>query len=80
MKNVIAAVSQSSEIQEISFELNFQEVLDSIKQISTGKAPGKDAIPSKLSKYGGKKLVRKLHKFFKVIWRLVVSLKTTTMP
>ena len=60
---------QRPEISELSHEPTHQEVLDSIKQISSGKAPGKDAIPPEVYKYGGQKLVRKLHGLFLQIWR-----------
>lgn len=50
----------------MSFKPTLQEILDSIKQIFSGKAPGKDAIPPKIYQYGAKKLVKKLYKLFKI--------------
>ncbi len=43
--DVIASIMQRPEISELSHEPTHQEVLDSIKQIPSGKAPGKEAIP-----------------------------------
>ena len=48
-----------------------QEVFNCIKQILSGKAPGKDAIPPEAYTYGGHKLVKKLHALFVEIWRTV---------
>ena len=45
-----------------------KEVSDSIKQLASGKAPGNDGIPSDVYKYGGQKLIKKLHQLFKTIW------------
>lgn len=50
----------------MSFESIFQEVLNTIKQISLGKAPEKDAIPLEIYNYDGNNVVKKLTKPFKV--------------
>lgn len=67
--DVIASITQRPEIKELSFTPTFQEVIDAIKLISSGKAPGKDAIPPEVFKYGGRKLVQKLHSLFVEIWK-----------
>ena len=67
--DVLSSIFQHPEIPELSLEPTQQEVMDS-KQISSGKAPGKDAIPPEIYKYGGQKLVKKLYELFKAIWRV----------
>ena len=67
---VLASISQPPEVPQLSLEPTLQEVKDSIKQIASAKAPGKDAIPPEIYKYGGQKLFRKLHELFKTIWRV----------
>ena len=66
---VLSSIFQHPEILELSLEPTQQEVMDS-KQICSGKAPGKDAIPPEIYKYGGQKLVKKLYELFKAIWRV----------
>ena len=67
-ENVFNSIPQRPEIPELSFLPTIQEVLAAIKQISAGKAPGKDAIPPEIFKYGGTKLVKKLLALFIQIW------------
>lgn len=54
LEDLIAAIFQSSEIQEMSFGPTLQEVFKPIKQISSSIAPGKDAILPEIYKYGCK--------------------------
>ena len=44
------------------------EVLKAIKQLSSGKAPGSDAIPAEIYKEGGQALSNKLLQLFDLIW------------
>ena len=46
-----------------------EEVHKAIKQMSTGKAPGSDAIPSEIYKEGGPIVVTKLTNLYKFMWR-----------
>ena len=45
-----------------------EEVKKAIKQLSTGKAPGADAIPADVYKHGGGALLRKLTDLFCRVW------------
>ena len=45
------------------------EIKKAISLLSSGKAPGADAIPSEIYKEGGDALVGKLHDLFKIVWR-----------
>ena len=45
-----------------------EEVLKAIKQLSSGKAPGTDAIPAEIYKEGGQALSNKLQQLFDLIW------------
>ena len=66
--NVIGSIQQLPEKTELSELPTLQEVYGAIRQIRMGKAPGNDAIPPEVFKYGGRKLVRKLHALFVSIW------------
>ena len=67
--SVLDSIPQRPEIPELSFVPTAQEVLTAIKQITSGKAPGKDAIPPEIFKYGGTKLVKKMLGLFTQIWQ-----------
>ena len=69
-EDAIASIPKRPELLELSFDPTLQEVKDSIKQISAGKAPGKDGIPPDVFKYGGQTLVKKLHDLFLAVWRV----------
>ena len=45
-----------------------EEVKKAIKQLSTGKAPGADAIPAEVYKHGGDMLLQKLTYIFRRMW------------
>ena len=45
-----------------------EEVLVSIKQLTSGKAPGADGIPPDIFKHGGRAIAEQLLKLFKLIW------------
>ena len=67
--DAIASIEQLPEKAELSMIPTLHEVGDAIRQISSGKAPGKDAIPPEVFKYGGRELVHKLHALFVEIWK-----------
>ena len=46
-----------------------EEVLESIKQLSTGKAPGADGIPAEIYKHGGEAVAKQLLDIIIQIWR-----------
>ena len=47
---------------------SMEEVSKAIKQMSSGKAPGSDAIPAEVYKAGGPVMLQKLTKLFQSIW------------
>lgn len=53
---------------------NFDEVTTAIQQLSSGKAPGSDAIPAEIYKEGGQAVTEKLLQLFLLIWQ------TETLP
>lgn len=67
--DVIGSIQQLPEKTELSVLPTLQEVFEAIKQIAMGKAPGNDAIPPEVFKYGGQKLAEKLHALFVAIWK-----------
>uniref|UniRef100_A0A0L8GQJ8 Uncharacterized protein n=1 Tax=Octopus bimaculoides TaxID=37653 RepID=A0A0L8GQJ8_OCTBM len=66
--DVILSIPQHAEIPKLSLEPTFLEVVNSVKQISSGKAPGRDVVPHEIYKHGGEKLFKKLHDLFINIW------------
>ncbi|XP_029640419.1 uncharacterized protein LOC115215401 [Octopus sinensis] len=64
------SVPQRTVIPERSLESTFLEVVISIKQISSGKAPDRDAIPPEIYKHGGQKLFTKMHDLFINVWKV----------
>ena len=45
------------------------ETVKAIKLLSSGKAPGSDAIPAKIYKAGGPPVAEKLTELFHIMWR-----------
>ncbi|VDM06206.1 unnamed protein product [Schistocephalus solidus] len=45
-----------------------QEIIRDVQQISSGKAPGSDAIPAEIDKHGGPQLMKRLTVLFQKIW------------
>ena len=66
--DVIGSIQQLPEKIQLSVLPTLQEVFEAIKQIAMGKAPGNDAIPAEVFKFGGQKLAKKLHALFVAIW------------
>ena len=50
-----------------------------IKLLSSGKAPGSDAIPAEIYKAGGSPVAKKLSELYHIIWRKEASLKNSRM-
>nr|VZI03351.1 unnamed protein product [Spirometra erinaceieuropaei] len=48
---------------------SLQETISAMQQISSGKAPGSDAIPAEVYKHGGPQLMDHLTALFQEIWR-----------
>ena len=67
-EDAIAQVPQRSVIKELNMPPTFYETITAIKQMSNGKAPGKDAIPPEVYKYGGDELTAELTRLFKEFW------------
>ncbi len=53
---------------DLDIPLSEDEVDKVIKQMSTGKAPGPDAIPAEVFKSGGLSLIHKLTAVFQLFW------------
>lgn len=66
--NVIDSIPQKTEIPQLSYSPSLKEVQDSIKQMSSGKAPGNDGIPPEVYKFGGRTLSKKLLELYLLIW------------
>ena len=47
----------------------FSETVKAIKLLSSGKAPGSDAIPAEICKAGGPPFAEKLTELFHIMWR-----------
>lgn len=65
---VIDDLPQRPVLQELSGAPSLPEVEAAIKELSNGKAPGKDGIPVEIFKHGGFHLVSKLTSLFAIIW------------
>ena len=55
------------------------ETVKAIKLLSSGKAPGSDAIPTEIYKAGGPPVAEKLAELFHIMWRKKPSLKNWRM-
>ena len=49
--------------------LTVSETVKAIKLLSSGKAPGSDAIPAEIYKAGGPPIAEKLTELFHIMWR-----------
>nr|VZI00503.1 unnamed protein product [Spirometra erinaceieuropaei] len=58
---------------ETNMDLNLppslQETIRAVQQLSSGKAPGSDAIPAEVYKHGGPQLMDRLTALFQEMWR-----------
>ena len=46
-----------------------EDVTKAVKQLSDGKAAGKDSIPAEVFKFGGPTLISKITELFQLIWK-----------
>jgi len=67
-EDALAEIPQSPTIAALEDKPSVEETLKAIKQISSGKAPGEDGIPSEVYKHGGIKLAEELNRLFGLIW------------
>ena len=68
-KSVLDDIPQRGVNQSLDDPPTLKEVLASIKQLTSGKAPGADGIPPDIYKHGGKSIAVELHKLFVQIWQ-----------
>ncbi|VDL88855.1 unnamed protein product [Schistocephalus solidus] len=54
---------------ELDLPYSLPETILAVQQISSGKAPGSDAIPPEVYKHGGPRLMAELTTLFQEIWR-----------
>ena len=66
--SVLKEIPQWDVNQSLDDLPTLEEVLDSIKQLTSGKAPGADSIPPDIYKHGGEAIAEELHKLFLQIW------------
>ena len=64
----IARLPQVETNTDLDRPLSEEDVKKAIKQLSTGKAPGADAIPAEVYKHGGDTLLQKLTDLFCRMW------------
>ena len=65
----VACVPEMKINQDLDNYHTEEEVRKAIKQLSCGKAPGSDAIPSEGYKAGGPVMLQNLTKLFQCMWR-----------
>ena len=65
----INSILQRKTVDEIDFPPTNAEVRDAIKNLNSGKQPGKDGIPADIYRAGGSHLTRKLTKLLTEIWK-----------
>ncbi|BHF69188.1 hypothetical protein SprV_0301223100 [Sparganum proliferum] len=67
-----AAVERLPQVEtneDLDFPPSLQETLRAEQQLSSGKAPGSDAIPAEVYKHGGPQLMDQLPALFQEMWR-----------
>ena len=62
------ALVQRPAVSSLDEPRNFDELMSAIRTTQDGKAPGRDAIPAKVWKFGGVQLTNCLHKLIQAIW------------
>ena len=65
---VIARLPQIETNIDLERPSSEEEVKKAIKQLSSGKAPGADAIPAEVYRHGGDTLLQKLTDLFRRMW------------
>ena len=65
----LSRIQQHSEITELNDEPSLVELMNAVKILSEGKAPGPDGIPAEIWKCGGEKLIDQLHKIILRAWQ-----------
>ena len=67
--SVLQDIPQWDTNQSLDAIPTLKEVLDSIKQLTCGKAAGEDGIPPDVYRHGGTAIAERLLKLFKQIWK-----------
>nr|VZI49164.1 unnamed protein product [Spirometra erinaceieuropaei] len=65
----IARLSQVETNVDLDLPPSLQETIRAVQQLSSGKAPGSDAIPAEVYKHGGPLLMDHLTALFQEMWR-----------
>nr|VZH99913.1 unnamed protein product [Spirometra erinaceieuropaei] len=67
-----AAITRLPQIEtnaDLDLPPSLQEIVRAVQQLSSGKAPGSDAIPTEVYKHGGPQLMDHLTALFQEMWR-----------
>nr|VZI41161.1 unnamed protein product [Spirometra erinaceieuropaei] len=67
-----AAIERLPQVEtnaDLDLPPSLQETIRAVQQLSSGKAPGSDAIPAKVYKHGGPQLMDHLTALFQEMWR-----------
>nr|VZI39499.1 unnamed protein product [Spirometra erinaceieuropaei] len=67
-----AAIERLPQVEtnvDLDLPLSLQEPIRAVQQLSSGKAPGSDAIPAEVYKHGGPQLMDHLTALFQEMWR-----------
>ncbi|BHF65115.1 hypothetical protein SprV_0200812400 [Sparganum proliferum] len=67
--SVIARLSQVETSADLDLPPSLHETIRAVQQLSSGKAPGSDAIPFEIYKHGGPQIADHLTVLFHVMWR-----------
>nr|VZI36555.1 unnamed protein product [Spirometra erinaceieuropaei] len=65
----IARLPQVETNADLDLPPSLQETIRAVQQLSSGKAPGSDAIPAEVCKHGGPQLMDHLTALFQEMWR-----------
>nr|VZI35549.1 unnamed protein product [Spirometra erinaceieuropaei] len=65
----IARLQQVETNADLDLPPSLQETIRAVQQLSSGKAPGSDAIPAEVYKHGGPQLMDHLTALFQEMWR-----------
>nr|VZI36657.1 unnamed protein product [Spirometra erinaceieuropaei] len=65
----IARLPQVATNADLDLPPSLQETIRAVQQLSSGKAPGSDAIPAEVYKHGGPQLMDHLTALFQEMWR-----------